>query len=482
MLKAIAKAILSIAAAAVSLLCMGPSAAINVIHQLSHASASMPIMAWAYAGYSVLSVLLAGAAPIAIKYLLAHRQWFSAVASAVLFVFCAGHNLSCAISASSFARSETVSARSSTKSLVKETSGQLEEAIAKRAALAVTAKGQTPAMIDAAIKRSQIDPAWGRSKHCGDATKDESLKFCADMAQKEAEKDAATKVDDLDKEIASLRGKAAALPKGGDEGAVDPQAENVVAALSLIGWVTSIHGVGLGMNMWSALTVEVIAFLGPIMVESTVAVIFGLLPLWQTKTSSEHDRPKADAPVRKGDATDVDPESGELITGGRDQQPVLAQSVGMVEEADDAHVEAKSEPSPVAQLPAPEVKDGVPTGNVEEPVQCEVATVPAQMTGDTSKRKRIKASQKDSGNVTMLHPVDIGPGSDVRAFVRETVTGKTMLRSDVHKAAAGRFNEKAIDRAAKALGVIVTKPDPTKKPVAWSLPAIAIKRVPSIRG
>jgi hypothetical protein len=462
---------------AISMLCMVPSIAVNVLHQITHASSAAPVMGWAFAGGAVLSVLGAGCMPIAVRRFMDRRQWFPLAAAAMLFVICAGYNLQCAIGAASSARSESVVTRSSAKNHVQTVSNQLEEAIVRRATLSVTAKGKTPALADVAIRRAQLDPAWSRSKKCTDATQPESLKLCTDIAQMVAEKDAATKIEDLDREIHGLRSQAGALPKDGDEGAVDPQAENIVAVLTLFGIATNTHGVGLAINTWGAVTWEALAFLMPLVVE---ALAFG-----QASPSPAHPKQEAAAPpvpLNRGGAIDVDPESGEPISDGRDQPPALTQSVGMVEEAVDASVEAKSEPSPVAQLPAPEAGESVPANNVEPHMQCEVAIVPTQTAGVAPGRKRTKAAQKDSGNVTMLHPVDIGPGSDVRAFVRETVTGKTMLRSDVHKAAGGRFNEKAIDRAAKALGVIVTKPDPTKKPVAWSLPAIALKRIPSIRG
>ena len=93
MSRAILKAFLVIVVSAVSLVCMAPSIAINVIHQLSHASAAMPVVGWVYASGSVLSVLLAGGAPVAGRHLLARRQWFPLSATVVLFVWCAGYNL-----------------------------------------------------------------------------------------------------------------------------------------------------------------------------------------------------------------------------------------------------------------------------------------------------------------------------------------------------------------------------------------------------
>jgi hypothetical protein len=241
-----------------ALACMAPSMAINAVHQFTHTPGPM---AWPLAAAAALSVLLAGCAPFAMRRAREERDPGLRLIAWTAFLICAAYNLSSAIGAASVARSDVAGARAADNARAALLAGQIAQAEKSRASLASTAGEQTPAMADAALLALRQDRLWSRSKECADATLEDSRAFCAGYAQKQAVRDAAAKVEALDRGLAAL--KSQLLAAGTAPGQpVDPQAESVATALSFLG--ARVSQVGLGLNLWFALTIEALGALGPI--------------------------------------------------------------------------------------------------------------------------------------------------------------------------------------------------------------------------
>ena len=247
--------------AIVALACMAPSMAINAIHQFEHTPG---LMAWPLAGAAVLSVLLAGCSPFAMEAALKGRRWLALSAAVLAGLVCVAYNLASAVGAASVARSEVSGTRAQDNRRAELLTGQLAQAEKSRAALAVTAGEQTPDMVDKSLQALKQSPIWTRSKECADATLPNSRTFCADYAQKLAVRDAAAKVAELDASISGLKTQllAANAPTVGRP--ADPQAENIGVVLAMAGLHPGPHKIGLGLNLWFALTIEVLGSLGPI--------------------------------------------------------------------------------------------------------------------------------------------------------------------------------------------------------------------------
>lgn len=246
--------------AVTALASMAPSMAINAQYQLS---APGPLShTYAGAGASVMSVLLAAGAPFVLK----RKKTSSSVKLVAMaaFVVCAGYNLSTAVGSASINRSDASGAREANASKMKLLAGQVAQAEASRVALAAAVGEDTAAMIDATLQALRQDARWYRSEGCVKATKEDTRAFCADYARKLSVKSAAEKVGALDVQLAALKEKLIAATNSATGQASDPQADNVARALGMIGVSAEAAQVGVSLNLWFALTIEVLAALGPI--------------------------------------------------------------------------------------------------------------------------------------------------------------------------------------------------------------------------
>lgn len=244
----------------IALACIAPSAGINVMHQLAHTPGPLALP---LAAASVLSVALAAASPFAIERAIAGRNLALLAIALLTGGVCLSYNLSVAIGAASTTRSATIGARQSEASKADLLKGQLAQAEKSRAALAIVSQERTPGMLKAEISGLEQSPAWTSSKQCSDATLPASRTFCAEHAGRQAALDAAKKVEALDIEIAAT--KAALLKTGLATGqAADPQASNIAAALAFIGLTVEAGNIGVGLNLWLAVLVEIVGAFGPL--------------------------------------------------------------------------------------------------------------------------------------------------------------------------------------------------------------------------
>lgn len=192
----------------VSILCMGPSIAINCTHALP----SIPNAA-ASAGF----VLLAGCSPFVLRHAMRRREPSLVIIALLAFIICGGFNLANALGSAADQRAEKTGSRAGTAEkvrLLKEALAQLE---AKRAPL-VAAQGPL-----------------------------------------------SRKVDALDKDAAAARAELGSLAgAGAGEGAADPQAANIASVLAVAGVDVPVTAIATGLNVWFALGLEVLASLGPI--------------------------------------------------------------------------------------------------------------------------------------------------------------------------------------------------------------------------
>jgi hypothetical protein len=259
------KALRSAAVVTIALACMAPSMAVNALHQLNHTPGPL---APPLAGAAVLSVLLAGSSPFVMEAAFKQRRFGVLLAALAAFVVCASYNLASAVGAASTSRSETMGARTADNTRVTLLTSQLAQAETSRAALAAASGEQTPGMIDNALSALRNDARWTRSKDCAFATLPDSRTFCIEYARKLAARDAAVKVEELDGQIAAL--KAQLLTAAGTTAgqAADPQADTIADALALVGTDASAGKIGMGLNLWFALTIEVLGSLGPVVFAS----------------------------------------------------------------------------------------------------------------------------------------------------------------------------------------------------------------------
>ena len=245
--------------------CMAPSMAVNAVHQFTHTPGPL---AWPLAGAAILSVLLAGCAPFAMRRAKQERDVGLRLIAWVAFIVCASYNLASAVGAASTARSDVAGARTADNARAALLTGQLAQAEKSRAALASASGEQTPGMLDNALSALRNDARWTRSKGCADATLPDSRTFCIEHAQKLAARDAAAKVAELDRDITAIKAQLLAATGAMAGQPADPQADNIANALSLVGAVASVGKIGMSLNLWFALTIEVLGSLGPVVFAS----------------------------------------------------------------------------------------------------------------------------------------------------------------------------------------------------------------------
>ncbi len=249
-----------IAVALIAIACIAPSAGINVMHQLAHTPGPLALP---LATASVLAVALAAASPFAVERATASRNVALLLMALLVGAVCLSYNLSVAIGAASSTRAEITGARTAENQRATLLTGQLAQAEKSRAALAAVSQEKTPGVIRAEISGLEQSKAWTTTKACTDATLPASRTFCQQHASAQAALDAATKVEALDRQIASL--KAELLKSGRATGQpADVQAANIAAALAFVGLTVEARNIGVALNLSLAVLVEIIGAFGPV--------------------------------------------------------------------------------------------------------------------------------------------------------------------------------------------------------------------------
>jgi hypothetical protein len=293
----------------VSICCMAPSAWINAAHQFARSPGSF---AYPLAFAAMLSVFFAGLSAVAFEKTIAQKHYGQSIVAAAAFCVFAAYNLSSAVGASSTTRSDLVAPRQQSAARANLLSGQIAAAERSRAALVIMSKEQTPGMVDNDLAVWRNDDKWSRSKKCEDATLPDSRSFCADYAKKLAQREAAAKVGELDGMITSL--KSELLKSGGaSDQPADPQADNIAQAFAFIGAPTTVGGVGTGLNLWFALTIEMLGSVGP------------SIARWSMRSFGKNEQSD---PVKHPADPSVAPPQEEVAQGGPGQTEQVAQASG----------------------------------------------------------------------------------------------------------------------------------------------------------
>lgn len=283
------------AIAVIALLCIAPSASINVVHVLGHTPGALGVP---LALASVVSVMLAAASPFAIERAIAGRNVALLAIALLTGAVCLSYNLSVAVGAASTTRSETTGARTAENQKAALLTGQLVQAEKSRVTLASIAQEKTPGVIAAELRGLEQSAAWTSSKQCSDATLPTSRTFCAEHAGRQAALDAAKKVEALDIEIAAT--KAALLKSGPATGqAADPQSANIAAALSFIGVTVEVGNIGIGLNLWLAVLVEIVGAFGPLVFAAALRREDGTQKPEEAATAAKAAKKEKSQPKRK---------------------------------------------------------------------------------------------------------------------------------------------------------------------------------------
>lgn len=239
--------------ALLSLFFMAPSVAFNAAAQLAHQQE--PLVLWGSLALSTGSVALAAILPVAI---LKAPGLFARVVLGVSFVVLLAFNLANGVGAVSTAKSSLTGSRRADNSRLALLQSQLSQDEASRKALAAAAGEQTPAMADAALAALRQDAKWTRSKACADATRDDSRFFCAEYAQKQAVRDAAAKMTELDARIAALRAQIGAAQTASAGESEDPQADAVATTVGMIWARPALHAISVLISVQSAVVAEIL--------------------------------------------------------------------------------------------------------------------------------------------------------------------------------------------------------------------------------
>jgi hypothetical protein len=250
------------AIAALSAVCMSTGAAINAVYQYDRGGPfALPL-----AVLAVTSIAMAGITPITFMRSMRGLNAFGMIVSAFVFMVAIGFNFSNATGIAAFERDKTVSTRTAASDSAERLQWQLGTFTKSRTDLAKDAAGKATAVIQAELSGLQQDAAWTATKQCTDATLPASRTFCAGYKSREAQLAAALKVEELDGKIEAINHQLD-LMHGVPGQAADPQASAVNFALSFIGIKAKEGDVGTGLSLWLAMLVEVIASLGPVVLQ-----------------------------------------------------------------------------------------------------------------------------------------------------------------------------------------------------------------------
>jgi hypothetical protein len=250
-----------------ALACMAPSAGINVMHQLAYTPGALALP---LAAASVLSVALAAASPFAIERAIATRNAALLLVALLTGGVCLTYNLAAALGAASTTRAEIAGSRTAENRKAALLTGQLAQYEQSRSSLASISQEKTPGVIEAELRGLEQSPAWTSSKQCTDATLLPSRQLCTNRAGKQAALDASRKVEALDREIGRIKAQLLASSGHATGQPADTQAANLAAALSFIGGSVQPENIGVALNLWLAVLIEIIGAFGPLVFASVL--------------------------------------------------------------------------------------------------------------------------------------------------------------------------------------------------------------------
>lgn len=197
-------------------------------------------------------------------------------------------------------RDAALTARETVQRL-EEAKGRFQEGLQE----GLKASGGKPSRtIQAEIDAKKLQPFYARSTECQNVTVDDSRAQCSELFALSAQFQAAVTVEQLQAKIAEVSTKLQDAPV---TDSIDPQAENILAVLSLAAPVRAdaVKETGLAVNAWWAICIELLAAFMP----GLVAFLAGghRAPAEKPKreTSRRREAPKATQPAASTAAPDA---------------------------------------------------------------------------------------------------------------------------------------------------------------------------------
>lgn len=187
------------------MLCLVPSAAINITVRLEQEAGIGPILV------AIFAVALAAFALIGADKAWNNRNIGAFFLMLFMFVGLFTFNIFNAIGLSSATRDSVTAPRQTAMETVTRLKTQLSSLSSQRQEFAKVAGNDTPEMINAEIREYQLQNQriWIRTNHCGtgkrDITRADSARFCGNLAKMKAKLAAAIKVSEIDADIKSVQ-------------------------------------------------------------------------------------------------------------------------------------------------------------------------------------------------------------------------------------------------------------------------------------
>lgn len=178
-----------------------------------------------YATAGGLADVLKSLLPLFIVAAYLARQWVRCALACVVFVIFTCYSLAASFGLAAIQSAGKVGTHAAEVRTVKDQRAELARLQKQRDALGVPRPVPT---IEADIRAAKLDKAWGTSKECTDITAQASRTLCQQIERLEGERSTATTANDLERQIATLRGKLSAS----DDGKADVEADPQAAAIS----------------------------------------------------------------------------------------------------------------------------------------------------------------------------------------------------------------------------------------------------------
>jgi hypothetical protein len=207
---------------------------------------------------AVAMVIGAGLSGIILGKALRDKAFGAALASAIVLAVLTIMNITNALGLASHDRSERRSEASAAVAKLQRLEDRkrtLEDMI--KTGLS-TSSNLSSAKVQADIDAKKLQAIYTRSRSCADVTLDDSRVFCGELFDLGAKLSAASDVESARGDLAKVVSELASAQVAPES--LDPQADNVLA---FIPWKVDAKDVGLAINGWWALCIELMASLMP---------------------------------------------------------------------------------------------------------------------------------------------------------------------------------------------------------------------------
>lgn len=253
-----------------SLALMTPSMGINAGYFLVTPQTGVPVtLSWTLAGVAASSVVLAGMTPLVLRKALKNRRRGVAALATLGLVPLMVFNLANAIGAASIMKDASRGVRGAAIQVSSSLDADIVRLEDRRRPLAKVADGKTPAMVEAALSGYRADARWRSSGNC-ETRITTSAAWCQEYRQHEAVLGAARAIEKIDAELGRLsKQRRQGTTSTVATGTTDPASRAIVGLLKPL-WELGEQTVATAWSLLAAIAVEVMAFIGPIMVATLI--------------------------------------------------------------------------------------------------------------------------------------------------------------------------------------------------------------------